>query len=50
MKKSIRALKSWLFTPGNKAARFSRAAEVHFVAEDRCCEIAQPLQAFLVCA
>jgi len=29
MKKLIRALKSWLFTPGNKAKRFSRAAEVH---------------------
>ena len=25
MKKSIRALKSWLFTPGNKAEQFSRA-------------------------
>jgi hypothetical protein len=29
MKRSIRALQSWLFTPGNKAGRFSRAAEVH---------------------
>lgn len=29
MKKSIRALKSRLFSPGNKAERFSRAAEVH---------------------
>lgn len=29
MTKSIRALKSWLFTPGNKAERFSRAAEGH---------------------
>jgi (S)-citramalyl-CoA lyase len=29
MQESIRALKSWLFTPGNKADRFSRAAEIH---------------------
>ena len=29
MQESIRALKSWLFTPGNKSDRFSRAAEIH---------------------